>query len=63
MHAGTSGFACLQPQQDGGQPMAMLKSLDQSCEFFGDVDIPNHYNKTEISSILTSSNPSDLSNY
>ena len=31
--------------------------------FFGDVDIPNHYNKTDINSILANSNLSDLSNY
>ena len=31
MFAGTAGFAFLQNQQDGGQPIAMFKSLDQSC--------------------------------
>ena len=29
----------------------------------GNVGIPNHYNKTEINSILANSNFSDLSNY
>ena len=35
MYAGTSGFAFLQNQQDGAQPIALLNSLDKSCEFFG----------------------------
>ena len=62
MYAGTSGFACLQTQQDGAQPIAIFNSFAQS-ELFGDVDISNHYNKTEINSILANSNFSDLSNY
>ena len=41
MYAGTSGFAFLQNQQDGAQPIALFNSLDKSCEFFGDLDIPN----------------------
>ena len=41
MYAGTSGFAFLQNQQDGAQPIALFNPLDKSCEFFGDLDIPN----------------------
>ena len=33
---------------DGAQPIALFNSLDKSCEFFGDLGIPNHYDKTEI---------------
>ena len=40
MYAGTSGFAFLQNQRDGGQPIALFNSLDQYCELFGDADIP-----------------------
>ena len=29
----------------------MFNSLDKSVEFFGELDIPNHYNKTEIDAI------------
>ena len=31
--------------------MAIFNSLDKSVEFFGDLDIPNFYNKSEIDAI------------
>ena len=52
MYAGTSGFAFLQNQQDGGQPIAMFNSLDQSCECFGNVGIPNHYDRNSIDNLI-----------
>ena len=52
IYAATSGFAFLQNQRDGAQPLDIFHSLDQSVEFCGDVDTPNHYNKTEISSMM-----------
>ena len=48
MYAGTSGFSFLQNIVDGSQPIAIFNYLDKSVEFFGELDIPNHYNKTEI---------------
>ena len=48
LYAGTSGFSFLQNIVDGSQPMANFNSLDKSVEFFGDLDIPDFYNKTEI---------------
>ena len=51
MYAGTSGFTFLQNIVDGSQPIAAFNSLDKSVEFFGELDIPNHYNKTEIDAI------------
>ena len=46
LHAGTSGFTFLQNIVDGSQPIAIsFNSLDQSIELFGDLDIPNFYNK------------------
>ena len=60
MYAATSGFAFLQNQQDGTQPIAIFNSLDRSVEFFGDLGIPNFYNKTEIDAIAFNGN---LSNY
>ena len=51
MYAGTSGFSFLQNIVDGSQPIAMFNSLDKSVEFFGDLDILNFYNKTEIDAI------------
>ena len=33
MYAATSGFAFLQNQQDGAQPIAMFNSLDKSVDF------------------------------
>ena len=63
MYAGTSGFAFLQNQQDGAQPIALSNSLDKSCEFFGDLGIPSFYNKSEINSMLAGGGSTDLSNY
>ena len=60
MYAATSGYAFLQNQQDGAQPIAMFNSLDKSVEFFGDLDIPNFYNKDEIYTLFEHI---DLSNY
>ena len=60
MYAGTSGFAFLQNQQDGSQPIAIFNSLDKSVEFFGDLDIPNFYNKSSIDTLFSNI---DLSNY
>ena len=51
LYAGTSGITFLQNIVDGSQPIAMFNSLDKSVEFFGDLDIPNFYNKTEIDAI------------
>ena len=51
MYAGTSDFTFLQNIVDGSQPIAIFKSLDKSVEFFGDLDIPNFYNKTEIDAV------------
>ena len=60
-YAATSGFAFLQNQQDGAQPIAIFNSLDTSVEFFGGCDIPNH-NKTQINAMLAGGS-TDLSNY
>ena len=51
VHAGTSGFSFLQNIVDGSQPIAIFNSLDKSVTFFGDLDIPNFYNKHEIDAI------------
>ena len=51
MYDGTSGFTFLQNTVDGSQPIAMFNSLGKSVEFFGELDIPNLYNKTEIDAI------------
>ena len=52
IYAGTSGVIFLQSQRDGSQPIAMFNSLDQSCELFGDVDIPNCYDRNSIDNII-----------
>ena len=52
----------LQNQQDGAQPIAISNSFDKSIEFFGDLDIPNFYNKIEINSLLAGGS-TDLGNY
>ena len=51
LYAGTSGISFLQNIVDGGQPIAIFNSLDKSIEFFGELDIPNYYNKTEVDTI------------
>ena len=51
MYAGTSGFSFLQNILDGSQPIAIFNSLGKAVEFFGDLDIQNHYNKTEIDAV------------
>ena len=51
LYAGTSGITILQNIVDGAQPIAIFNSLDKSVEFFGDLDIPNFYNKTEVDAI------------
>ena len=51
MYAGTSGISFLQNISDGAQPIAIFNSLDKSVEFFGELDIPNFYNKTEVDAI------------
>ena len=56
MYAGTSGFAFSQNVNDGGQPIAIFQSLDRSIEFVGDCDIPNHYNKIELYSLIANIN-------
>ena len=51
MYAGTSGITFLQNTVDGSQPIAIFNSLDKSVEFFGNVNVPNFYNKTEVDAI------------
>ena len=45
IYAATSGVIFLQNIADGGQPLAIFNSLGYSCDFFGDVDIPNFYDR------------------
>ena len=47
------GISVLQHIVDSSQPIAIFNSLDKSVEFFGDLDIPNFYNKTKIDNLLT----------
>ena len=43
----------LQSINDGAQPIAVFNSLDQSCEFSGDVDIPNSYDRNSMDNLIT----------
>ena len=64
IYSAPNGISFLQHISDGSQPIAIFNSLDKSVEFFGDLDIPNFYNKTELDSVLANVNPNiDLSNY
>ena len=49
-------FSKLQHISNGSQPIAIFNSLDESVEFFGDLDIPNFYNKTEVGNLITNLN-------
>ena len=51
LHAGTSGFSCLQNIVDGSQPTAIFDSLGKSRKLFGNLDIPNIYDTNEIDAI------------
>ena len=59
IYSAPNGISFLQHNSDGSQPITIFNSLDKSVEFFGDLDIPNHYNKTELNSLLSNINPSD----
>ena len=63
LYAGTSGFTLLQNIVDESQPTAMFNSLDKSVELFGDLDIPNFYNKSEIDAIGDELSASILNTY
>ena len=52
IYAGTSGVIFLQHIADGGQPSAIFNSLAQSCESFGDVGIPNIYDRNSIDNLI-----------
>ena len=52
MYSAPNGISLLQHSSVGSQPIVMFSSLDKSVDFFGDLDIPNHYNKTEVDSLL-----------
>ena len=56
MYAAPNGISILQHISDGSQPIAIFNSLDKSVEFFGDLDIPNFYNKAEVDNLITNLN-------
>ena len=56
MHAAPNGISILQHISDGSQPVAIFNSSDKSVEFFGDLDIPNFYNKTKVGNLITNLN-------
>ena len=51
IYSAPHGISFLQHNSDGSQPIAIFNSIDKSVEFFGDLDIPNFYNKTEVDAI------------
>ena len=53
MYAAPNGISILQHIPYGSQPTAMLNSLDKSVRLFGDLDIPNFYNKTEVDTLFS----------
>ena len=56
MYAAPNGISILQHISDGSQPIAIFSSLDKSVEFFGDLGIPNFYNKTEVGNFISNLN-------
>ena len=56
MYAAPNGIAMLQNIVGGSQPIAIFNSLNESVEFFGDLDIPNCYNETDINDLITNLN-------
>ena len=51
IYSAPNGISFLQHNPNGSQPLAFFNSFDKSIEFFGDLDIPNFYNKTETDAI------------
>ena len=51
-YAGSSGFNCLQNIVHGSQPIAVFNSLNKSVKLFGDLDIPNFYNKASVDILI-----------
>ena len=45
VYSAPNGISFLQHNSDGSQPKAIFNPLDKSVEFFGDLDIPNFYNR------------------
>ena len=56
MYAAPNGISMLQHISDGSQSIAIFNSLDKSVEFFGDLDIPNFYDKAEVGNLITNLN-------
>ena len=56
IYAAPNGISILQHISDGSQPIAIFNPLDKSVEFFGDLDIPNFYNKAEADNLITNLN-------
>ena len=56
IYAAPNGISFLQHIVDGSQPIAIFNSFDKSVESFGDLDIPNFYNKAEINNSITNLN-------
>ena len=56
IYSAPNGISLLQHSSVGSQPIAIFNSLDKSVDFFGNLAIPNHYNKTEIDTFLTNTN-------
>ena len=52
IYSAPNGISLLQHSSVGSQPIAIFNSLDESVDFFGDLAIPNHCNKTEVDSLL-----------
>ena len=46
------GFSFLQHTSAGSQPIAIFNSLDKSVDFFGNLAIPNFYNKAEVDTLI-----------
>ena len=59
VYSGTTAIIFLQNTVDGGQPLAIFNSLDRSITSFGDCDIPNHYNRNELGSLISNTNLSN----
>ena len=55
LHAGTSGFSCLQNIVDGSQPIAIFNPLDKSVNISRNPDIPNFNNKMKQMLLMTNS--------
>jgi len=53
MYGGPMGISFLQHTSAGAQPIVTFNSINKSVDFFGNLNIPNVYNKAEVDTLIS----------